>query len=152
MLFKTHLLFALFVSLLLMKFFDFGILFLLFVLIGSLIPDIDNVESFLGRKYRIISGPVEFIFGHRGLLHSIYPVLGLVILYFIFKTKLVFALAIGYFLHLVLDAVTKEGITFFTVPFRFKVRGFIKTGGIWEKVLLAVLVIANFVLIYNLYF
>jgi len=152
MLFKTHLLFALLIALLLIKFFDFGYLFLLFVLIGSLIPDIDNVESFLGRKYRIISGPIEFIFGHRGLLHSIYPVLGLVILYFIFKTELILALSLGYFLHLVLDALTKEGITFFTVPFRFKIKGFIKTGGILEKVLLIVLVIANLMLVYNLYF
>ncbi len=152
MLFKTHLIFSLFVGLVLLNFFEINYLFLIFILVGSLLPDIDSVESYLGRKARIISGPIEFLFGHRGLLHTIYPVLSLFILYLIFRINLILALAIGYLLHLILDAITKEGVTFFTIPFRFKIKGFIKTGGIFEKILFYVLIIASLFLIYSLYF
>lgn len=144
--------FALLISLLGLIFFDVNYLFILFILIGSLFPDVDSVESYLGRKFRILSGPIEFIFGHRGLFHSIYPVLLFLILFFILKVNLFLALSIGYSLHLILDMFTKEGVVLFNIPFRFKIRGFIKTGRLLEGLLFYGLAVVNLILIYNIYF
>jgi inner membrane protein len=43
---------------------------------GSLLPDIDNARSMLGRRFGIISKGIQHIAGHRTLFHSL---LGLVV-------------------------------------------------------------------------
>ena len=51
---------------------DFNyILFLLLVAIGSLIPDIDEPNSLLGRKLKFLSYPINIFFGHRTITHNI---------------------------------------------------------------------------------
>nr|WP_209124484.1 metal-dependent hydrolase [Alkalihalobacillus sp. BA299] len=41
------------------------------VLIGSIFPDIDKSNSYLGRRTKMISIPLSIIFGHRKFFHSI---------------------------------------------------------------------------------
>jgi len=133
MIFKTHLLFALFVSLLAIKFFNVDYLFAILVLVGGLLPDIDYAKSYIGRRTKGVSHIIQFLFGHRGIFHSLYPVLGLALLFFIFKKTEFLALAVGYFSHLLADGFTREGVNFLTDPFRLRMQGFIKTGGFLEK-------------------
>ena len=38
---------------------------------GSLLPDIDEPNSKIGQKVKIISGLIKSTFGHRGLMHSL---------------------------------------------------------------------------------
>ena len=69
MLWKTHLAFA-FLLILLGKIIfeiDITIILILLVIFGALFPDLDEKNSKLGRKAKIIG----FIFDHRGFLHTI---------------------------------------------------------------------------------
>ena len=51
--------------------------------IGTLLPDIDEPQSIIGKKTMGISNFIKFIFGHRGFTHSLCFVLFLGILLFI---------------------------------------------------------------------
>lgn len=106
----------------------FSILFYSFVIIGSVLPDIDEPESYIGRKFPVLSYAFS-IFGaltptktleHRGITH--YLIVPLVILYFAytndsFMVKIVlYSLAIGIFAHDCGDMLTKGGIIGFFFP------------------------------------
>src|SRR3989344_6673101 len=139
MMFKTHLMFSFLIGLLMILSFnvDNNFLFLLVLLFFGALPDIDHYKSWIGRKLRVLSFLINIFSKHRGIFHSIFPVL---ILYGIFLycglKEIALAAAIGYLSHLVMDALTKTG-TNFLYPFsKFKIRGFIRTGGFLELVLL----------------
>ena len=76
-------------------------------IVGTVVPDADHPESMIGRWIYI---PV----GHRGILHSIWPVL---LLLFIglgpaYLRPFVFFSA-GYMAHLICDAFSASGVKFF---------------------------------------
>ncbi len=66
------------------------------VLIGSLLPDIDNPESSIGIKFPITSRILNKAFGHRFFIHSLF-FLALIYLTMYYFTK-PFAIIIGAFL------------------------------------------------------
>ena len=79
------------------------------LLLGSLIPDIDNPKSTLGRYFNW-KGP------HHGILHAVWiPVALLVISLMLPATAgaVIFWLAIGWFSHLFYDFKTKGSIVLF---------------------------------------
>ena len=115
--------------------------------IGSLLVDIDHINSIAGRKLRIFSIPMNLLqrlfsflklknaskmFGHRGITHS-------VLLWVVFLVALLsqvnkidmtvtqnslivyflFGIIVGAFSHLFLDSLTVSGIPVF-LPFSFK--------------------------------
>ncbi len=135
--FRTHFMFSFLVGLLFILFFKFDswFLFLLLVLIFGSLPDIDHSKSWIGRKLRPLSSLVELFFKHRGFFHSIFPVL---ILFGIFVhyslIGIAIAVSIGYLGHLFIDALTKKGVSFLYPFSRFRVRGFVKSGGTLENV------------------
>lgn len=141
MMFFTHTAFSLYVGLFLMEKFSNRYLFLALLLIGSLLPDLDNPYSKLGRKIRPISTFIKFVFGHRGIFHSVIPAaLILFLFYYVFGLKLIgAALSIGFVLHLIIDGLTKEGINYLYPFAKFRISGFIKTGGFFEWILFMVL-------------
>ena len=146
MMFKTHLMFGLFLSLLFFSYFDLNpFIFIIVLVFCSILPDIDHGKSWIGRKLRIISWITNFIFGHRKLIHSI-----------IFTTIIAFLIRnffglywvpfyLGYLSHIFLDILTKQGVYLF-YPSNFKINGFIKTNGIIEKVFLVFLFVLNLLL------
>jgi len=148
--FKTHLMFSLLVSSLIFKYFSLNpYLFVLILVLAGSLPDIDHTKSRIGRKLFIISWIINFFFGHRRLIHSIIfaSILSLVI-------KMVFneywiPFYIGYLSHLFLDVLTKQGLNIF-YPSNFKLDGFIKTNGLFEKVFLFILFVLNVYLIIKL--
>lgn len=74
---------------------------LTFFIVGSLLPDIDHAGSILGRH-------VKFPGEHRGITHSIWPVLlvfGLAI-----RWNILLWLGFGYLLHLLWDSLSAGGI------------------------------------------
>ena len=142
MLGRTHFLFGLLLGLLLFKYFDLNVyLFVIILTLTSLLPDIDNPNSKAGKKFKIISNALNFIFGHRTLTHSLF-FMGLIALtIWDFFNDYWIPFAIGYFSHLLLDCATKQGIDF-TWPFGlFTVRGVIKTGGLAEKIFFGCLIV-----------
>ncbi len=105
----------------------------LVTIFASLFPDIDSPKSTLGRKVKIIG----ILTKHRGIMHSILPLIGTVILinYFV-GLNYAFAFAIGFASHILLDLITKEGIYFF--PFGIHIRGPVRVGGFLEYIFLLV--------------
>ncbi|AZL53698.1 metal-dependent hydrolase [Aliarcobacter skirrowii] len=47
------------------------IIFMIFVAIGSIIPDIDEPNSILGRKFIVSSTTINIFFGHRTITHNL---------------------------------------------------------------------------------
>ena len=79
---------------------------------GSLLPDIDHPNSWVGRRSRPISTAIAASLGHRGLTHSAVAVIGLValLLHAGYRQGMVSALAVGYLSHLGADMLTPRGL------------------------------------------
>ncbi len=145
--FKTHFLFALFLSLLTINYFGLSpIFYILILLFAGSLPDIDHYKSKIGRKLFIISFLINFIFGHRKLIHSVIFATILAIVIRVFFGLYWIPFYIGYLSHLFLDSLTKQGVYLF-YPSNFRIHGFIKTNGIIEKVFLVFLLVLNTVFI-----
>lgn len=114
--------------------------------LGSLLPDLDTSNSFIGRRLKIISYPLSRIVKHRGLLHSLTPVILIFDLGVFFKSLFIESIGLGYLLHLVSDTFSESGIKWF-LPFYnkdFRMPLSImryKTGGIKEYVILGISIV-----------
>lgn len=108
----------------------------------ALLPDIDMVKSKLGRKLQPLSSVLAVLFRHRGFLHSI---LFAALVYFgtryLFSQAIAAAAAIGYSSHLLLDMATRDGIKPFVPLSRLRLRGFVRTGSIFEQGILAAMAV-----------
>ncbi len=151
--FRTHVVFSFLLGLLFLKFFHLSnfLLFLLIVLVASGLPDLDTGKSVISRKTRLVSW-IFRIFRHRGIMHSLFFTLLLFLVFLFFSQKeIALGILVGYGSHLFLDSLTKEGIQLF-YPFSFRLKGFLKTNGLFEKVLFYVLlVISVYVVVVSLY-
>jgi inner membrane protein len=103
------------------------------IAIGSVLPDIDNGSSLIGRYIPVVPKLLK----HRGVSHS--PWIPLVLVAFT-PTR---AIGVGIFLHLLMDLFTVEGIPLlwpnhkkFHMPI---ISRFIRSGGIVDNILGAVL-------------
>jgi len=121
--------------------------------VGSILPDIDHKNSYIGQKAKLISKTINKLAGHRQLFHA--PLMYL-LLYSIslgmIKDKLLVVGVKGLFLgilsHLVLDSFTIGGLPWF-YPFskkRFSLSN-MKTNGRLEDVLCGILTCINVVIL-----
>lgn len=151
--FRTHFAFGLLVGLLSLSFFNQIFigpkwLFVLLVAIASSFPDIDHPKSKISKLLFPISWVISWVASHRGIFHSIFPVIGLYFLFDYFGLSFVgIAIAVGYLSHLVGDALTYNGIDFLYPISRFKISGPISTGGLLEAVIFVVIVILDVALL-----
>jgi len=150
MLWYTHLAFGFLFGLLSLPFVARGSIwvFFVFVLFGSLLPDIDEPNSKIGSKVTPVSRLIKAIFGHRGVVHTIW---GMVLFcglfwYFVNKTYGT-AMAVGFFSHLFADGLTKMGINFLHPVAKLHLSGFIETGTAGETVMLIGVIALSIVLI-----
>ena len=142
MMYYTHLAFGLLVALLSLDFFEIenNILFILTVLFFSVFPDIDERKSKIGKKNKLISGIINFIFGHRGLVHTIYIPLTSFFIFYNMNKKIGIAILLGYLSHLFLDGLTKAGIMPLYQLINKRINGFFKTNSLMEKIFFLVIV------------
>ena len=144
MLFLTHILLGITFFLLLRNYFSEGstILFFLLILLGSILPDIDEKHSRINKWFGIVGSIVAFFAKHRGFFHSLlfHGIIFFAISYF-FNTYYAWALLLGYTAHIVGDGITPMGVQLFYPFSQFKIRGPIKTGGFWEGIIMIVLII-----------
>ena len=82
---------------------------LILVAIGSTIPDIDNPSSWWGRTFPSIEKQLQ----HRGITHTIYPILILILLCQVTMNKYLISFTIGYTLHVIEDGFSKDGVNLF---------------------------------------
>ena len=153
MMFKTHLVFSLFIGLILIKILDTKnqILFLIFLLFFSVFPDIDEKTSKVSKKIKILSYPINFIFRHRGFFHTIYFPLILFLLFFMINEKILgIAILMGYLSHLFLDSLTVSGIKIFKPVLKLRFYGFFKVGKFFDYFLFLLFLILDIYLIINL--
>jgi len=132
------------------------IAFYIGLVIGSFFPDIDEPNSYIGKKLSFLSKPLREIgLKHRTLTHSIFfPFILFLIIAFIpdLDTFFIKGFIVGIILHIIGDAITISGVPifypiskkrYFLLPsfLRFKV------GSTVEKVIIFILVFANIFLL-----
>jgi len=139
---NSHLVFGLLFGLMWISFFGVSnkYLFMGFVLFASLLPDVDHPESKIGKKIKPISWLISKVFGHRGVFHSIFPAIGIYLLFiYVFGWRIAgVGLCVGFMSHLISDAFTLEGINFLHPVSKARMQGFIRTGGLTEWVFFAI--------------
>jgi len=140
MLFKTHVMFSLSVYLFLSFYISMPLSVLIFVLLATMFVDVDIKNSKVGQGWYL--RPLQWLTKHRGVLHSL--VVGLLLSLFVGGVSLWagFGFFVGYMSHLFLDCFTLSGVRLFW-PLKFKVKGFVKSGGIVEQVLFVLLLLGN---------
>jgi inner membrane protein len=106
-------------------------------MIGSLLPDIDEPKSYVGRRSLGVSGKVKEAFGHRGMTHSLL-VWGVIALVISWESPSLFAtgLVLGYLFHIFEDFLSVQGVPLFwpLQTKRYKIPLY-RTGNIVEKVI-----------------
>lgn len=135
----THLVFGLLLAALLTQLFSYEkpLLAVLLVLLGSLLPDVDEKSSLLGRHVPLIG----FFSRHRTFFHGIlFLVACVIVLASVVDFVYVWAFIAGFVSHLLLDALTPAGVKPFW-PSTLKIRGFVRVGGVLEKVFFVLLVV-----------
>lgn len=102
--------------------------------IGSIIPDIDSPSSVVGKHFKVLSKPINFLYGHRGVTH--YPFTWIVSAYLLYIAywlvpvevrgglfKFFLGVFVGIASHLFIDCFNSAGVKLLA-PFshrRFKI-------------------------------
>lgn len=144
MMFKTHIVIGVFLTLVFLPFINYKLIFIPLVILSSLMPDIDSMNSYLGRHW--IFRPIQIFIKHRDLLHSFSFIILLSSIFAFYLPVASFPLFLGYSGHLLADALTIEGIRPFW-PLKDRIEGKIKTGGKFEDILFYFLIGVNILLI-----
>lgn len=114
----THIAFSSSLYLIIAGFFSFpiSILHLSFCALGSLLPDIDHPLSALGRAFFFLSTPIERIWGHRTITHSLVGLAIFALIFFplyFFSPTFFYILIFGILSHQILDQNNISGTEFF---------------------------------------
>jgi len=117
-----------------------GIPYYIGTAIGSVLPDIDHPNSFIGKRSFGLSYVINKLFGHRGATHSLLS-LGIIggISFSLLPLQPAAGLVVGVAGHLLGDFFSKTGIPILH-PFRKEKYGIplYKTGGLAEGIILIV--------------
>ncbi|MGP4072086.1 metal-dependent hydrolase [Piscibacillus sp. B03] len=123
------------------------------VLIGSVLPDIDKKDSFIGQRSLGVSHLIQMLFGHRGFTHSVFCWILITILCLNYPSPFTYGLSIGYIGHILGDFFSNRGVPIFypiiKKPFNPSSILTYKTGGTSERLILIVSVIVFLVVILN---
>ena len=145
MLSRTHFMFAVFVLSVTFQFLPDKLIFGSFFLLATLFVDIDSKKSKLGKFF--LFRPLQLFFSHRGVFHSLFFGFVLSFALFFFNSFAAYGFLMGYLLHLILDCLTLQGVFLFKPFSSRKVKGFLKSGGIFEEVLFVLLLLTNIFLV-----
>ena len=117
---------------------------LFFVLFSTAFVDIDVKSSKIGNHWYF--RPLQWVIKHRGVLHSLVFALFLSLIVGGFNLWAGFGFFAGYISHLFLDCLTVSGVRLFW-PFKFKIKGFVRSGGIVEEVIFVLLLLGDIFII-----
>jgi inner membrane protein len=82
----------------------------LFAAAAALLPDIDKHDGMVGRWLPWLSGPVEYLFGHRTITHSLVATFGVALLAWPLPEGYWLALVSGVASHALADMMTPAGV------------------------------------------
>jgi inner membrane protein len=135
MLYNTHIMLGVAFFLLVKDHFPIGnnIVFFLLLMLGSVLPDIDSPTSKVNRWSGIIGRVLVKVFSHRGFFHSLlfFGILYLTISHF-WSPYYALGMFLGNIAHIIGDGITPAGVKIFYPLSNYKIRGPIRTGGIFE--------------------
>ena len=125
-------------------------------IVGSLLPDIDHKNSYIGQKVKTVSKAINKFAGHRKLFHA--PLMYLLIYSIsigLIKDKLLLVgvkgLFLGIFSHLLLDSFTIGGLPWFYPLSKNKFSlSKIKTNGRLEDILCGILTFINIIIVLDI--
>ena len=140
MLFRTHVVFALAVYFLLSRYLEMPVFVVIFVLLAAGFVDIDVGKSRFGNHWYL--RPLQWVTRHRGFFHGLFACLLISLLVASLNRWAGFGFFVGYVSHLFLDFLTRSGVGLFW-PFGWKIRGFVKSGGIVEDVIFVLLLLVD---------
>jgi inner membrane protein len=146
MLFRTHLVFGLVCWFLVGAFVEVPGFVLGFVLLGAIFVDIDSHKSKIGNRFWL--RPMQWFVRHRGFFHSLVGGLFLSLIIGAFSLWAGFGFFVGYVSHLVMDSFTPMGVVLFW-PFKFRIRGFVKSGSWVEDVMFVLFLLLGIWLVFN---
>lgn len=115
--------------------------------IAGLLPDVDHPGSIAGRRLRPLAVVLESAFGHRSITHTLYFAVVMALLLGIISGLLGFLLPIvpavwstvayalaGGLSHLILDGLTRSGISPLQPWSEWHISGPCVTGHVWSEV------------------
>ncbi|HWO98870.1 MAG TPA: metal-dependent hydrolase [Bacillus sp. (in: firmicutes)] len=129
----------------------FTITYVLGIALGSLIPDIDEPSSYIGRRTFGLSKLIKQAFGHRGFTHSLLAWIGFSFLYKIYSNPFVLGMCTGYIFHIIGDFFSRKGVPLLS-PFskkRFKSPLTYETGSFSETLIFYASILVSIYLIYS---
>ncbi len=142
MLFMTHVLLGIVSFLLLQDWIGSSVTIFLLVLLGSILPDIDEAHSKINQWSGILGKIVAFFSKHRGLYHSLLlAVLLFLALAYFWNWHYGLAILVGYVAHLLGDGITIQGLQIFYPFSDWKIKGPVRTGGFLEGLLFLILAV-----------
>ena len=154
MMFRTHILFAIFFYLLTITILSINpsITFVLILSFGAILPHIDHPKSFVNKNYLFgIGKGISMFSTHRGFFHSVFGALiffliSLLFIYFI-NISIIYPIALlcGYLLHLLADSFNVSGIKWFWKIGH--INGPIRTASMFEQIFFFILIVLTFYLI-----
>lgn len=117
-------------------------LILLSFSLGSVLPDIDSEDSTIGKYIK----PISRMIPHRTITHTIWAVLLIGGAAWFFQSIYLFALAVGYAVHIAEDSFSEQGIRwFYPIPSmrskRFRLA--YETGGFAESIMFLIAIGAH---------
>ena len=147
MMFKTHLAFGILLALLTFNYFDNinKYLFVLITVVSAIFLDIDEENSFIGRRTKPLSSLINTMFKHRGFIHSFLFISIISILIWFFSGNYYIPFLIGTLGHLFLDSLTVAGVRIL-YPLKFRTRFVFKTGSIFDLSLFLIIILGILVL------
>lgn len=121
------------------------------IIVGSLIPDIDEPNSYIGRRSFGIAKLIKKAFGHRGLTHSLLAWMCFSLIYYFYPNHFTYGLCAGYLFHIAGDFFSKRGVPLFSPIWKKKFKFLItyETGKIGEKLIMLAAIFAIGYLVYT---
>ncbi|RPF52169.1 metal-dependent hydrolase [Aquisalibacillus elongatus] len=78
--------------------------------LGSVLPDLDKKDSFIGKRSFGLSRVVQLLFGHRGFTHSLFCWVLISIICLYYPSPFTYGLSIGYIGHIMGDFFSNRGV------------------------------------------
>lgn len=133
------------------------LIFLAFVLLGSILLDIDEPGSKIGRKVPIIPHIFKAMFGHRTISHTLVFIIGLTVACYVLLLSLHISqagffsigLGVGMLSHAVGDSFTPHGVPLLwpVIPKKVRMPYTFRTGSYKERFIGSGLAIVNVLLL-----
>ena len=136
-----------------------SLMVLTFLIIGSLLPDIDHPRTFFIQQLYLFKHSKrlgKFVM-HRGILHSILAtliataVVWVIAVSYHLETLAVMCFFLGFISHLAIDSLNPAGIRWLQPFSKAKIKGEIRTGSALEKFLFVVIIVAISAIVYTMH-